>query len=79
MGARFRVSSERLEKPGIKPKTPGLEGGQLNHYATEASKTTATTSQSQKRSYVWMKDSCRFKMTSLGFANFVYCISTDTK
>ena len=37
MGPRFRVSSERLEKPGIEPTTPGLEGGQLNHYATEAS------------------------------------------
>ena len=37
MGPRFRVSSERLEKPGIEPSTPGLEGEQLNHYATEAS------------------------------------------
>ena len=45
MGPRFRVSSERLEKPGIKPmtpglegeQTPGLEGEQLNNYATEAS------------------------------------------
>ena len=38
MGPRFRVSSERLEKPGIEPTTPGLEGEQLNHDATEASK-----------------------------------------
>ena len=37
MGPRFRVSSERLKKPGIEPTTPGLEGEQLNHYATEAS------------------------------------------
>ena len=37
MGPRFRVSSERLEKSGIEPTTPGLEGEQLNHYATEAS------------------------------------------
>ena len=37
MGPRFRVSSERLEEPGIKPTIPGLEGEQLNHYATEAS------------------------------------------
>ena len=37
MGPRFRVSSERLEKPGIEPMTPGLEGEQLNHYTTEAS------------------------------------------
>ena len=37
MGPRFRVSSERLEKPGIEPTTPGLEGEQVNHYATEAS------------------------------------------
>ena len=26
MGPRLRVSSERLEKPGIEPTTPGLEG-----------------------------------------------------
>ena len=26
MGPRFRVSSERLGKPGIEPKTPGLDG-----------------------------------------------------
>ena len=38
MGPRFGVSSERLEEPGIEPTTPGLEGEQLNHYATEASK-----------------------------------------
>ena len=33
----FKVSSERLEKPGIELTTPGLEGKWLNHYATEAS------------------------------------------
>ena len=38
MRPRFRVSSERLEKPGIEPTTPVLEGEQLYHYATEASK-----------------------------------------
>ena len=37
MGPRFRVSSERLEKPGIEPTTPVLEGEQLHHYVTEAS------------------------------------------
>ena len=37
MGPRVRVSFERLEKPGIKPTNPGLEGKQHNHYATEAS------------------------------------------
>ena len=41
MGPRFRVSSKRLEKPGIEPTTPGLEGEQLNHYATEASGSSA--------------------------------------
>ena len=35
MGPRFRVSSERLEKPGIELTTTGLEGKQLDHYATE--------------------------------------------
>ena len=34
---RFKVSSERLEKPGIELTTPGLEGNWLNHYTTEAS------------------------------------------
>ena len=38
IGPRFIVSSERLEKPGIEPTNPGLEGEYLNHYATEASK-----------------------------------------
>ena len=37
MGPQFRVSSKRLEKPGIERMTPVLEGKQLNHYATEAS------------------------------------------
>ena len=37
MGLRLRVSPEGLEKPEIEPTTPGLEGEQLNHYATEAS------------------------------------------
>ena len=35
MEPRFKVSSKRLEKPGIKPTTPGLEGEELNHYVTE--------------------------------------------
>ena len=33
----FKVSFERLEKPGIELTTPELEGKLLNHYATEAS------------------------------------------
>ena len=37
MGPRFRVSSERLEKPRIEPTIPGLEGEQLYHLAMEAS------------------------------------------
>ena len=32
----FKVSSERLEEPGIERTTPGLEGKWLNHYTTEA-------------------------------------------
>ena len=39
MGPRFKVSSERLEKPGIELTTPGLEGKWLNHYTKEASGT----------------------------------------
>ena len=34
---RLRVSSKRLEKSGVEPTTPGLEGEKLNHYTTEAS------------------------------------------
>ena len=37
-GPRFKVSSERLEKPGFEHTTPGLQGKKLNQYATEASK-----------------------------------------
>ena len=33
----FKVSSERLEKPGIEPTTPGLQGDKLYLYTTEAS------------------------------------------
>ena len=32
----FKVSSKRLEKPGIECATPGLLGQVLNHYTTEA-------------------------------------------
>ena len=39
MGPRFKVSFERLGKPGIESTTPDLEGGQFNHYAMEASET----------------------------------------
>ena len=38
MGPRFKVSSERLEKPGIEPRTPRLQYAKLNHYTTEASR-----------------------------------------
>ena len=34
---RFKVSSGRLEKPGIELTTPGLESKWLNHYTREAS------------------------------------------
>ena len=33
----YKVSSERLEKPGIELTTPGLEGKWLKYYITEAS------------------------------------------
>ena len=36
MGPRFKVPSERLEKPGIEPTTPGLQGEWLYNYTTEA-------------------------------------------
>ena len=37
MGLRVRVSSEKLEKPGMDPTTPGLEGEKLNHYTRMSS------------------------------------------
>ena len=39
-GPQFKVSSERLEKPGIEITTPGLEGNWLNPYTTEATRIT---------------------------------------
>ena len=36
MGPQHKVSSDRLEKPGIEPTTPGLEGKWLIHYNTAA-------------------------------------------
>ena len=35
-GPRLKVSSDRLEKPGIEPATPGLQGKGLIHYTTAA-------------------------------------------
>ena len=35
-GPRLKVSSDRLEKPGIEPATPGLQGKWLIHYTTGA-------------------------------------------
>ena len=49
MGPQFRVSSERLEKPRIEPTIPGLEGEQLNHYATEASNNNCRFTESYKK------------------------------
>ena len=37
-GPRFIVPSDGLEKPGIEPATPGLQGEWRNHCTTEASK-----------------------------------------
>ena len=34
----LKVSSERLEKPGIEIMTPGLQGEKPHHYTMEASK-----------------------------------------
>ena len=35
-GPQLKVSSDRLEKPGIEPATPGLQGKWLIHYTTAA-------------------------------------------
>ena len=35
-GPRFIVPSDGLEKPGIEPATPGLQGEWHNHCTTEA-------------------------------------------
>ena len=37
-GPWLKVSSDRLEKPGIEPATPGLQGKRLIHYTTAAPK-----------------------------------------
>ena len=36
-GPRFIVPSDGLEKPGIEPATPGLQGECHNHCTTDAS------------------------------------------
>ena len=36
MGPRFKVSSDKLVKPGIEPATPGLQGKRFIHYTTAA-------------------------------------------
>ena len=36
MGPRFKVSSDRLVKPGLEPATPGLQGKRFIHYTTAA-------------------------------------------
>ena len=50
MGPRFKVSSERQEKPGIELTSPGFEGKWLNHYTTEASR---DCSQYKKKACDW--------------------------
>ena len=35
-GSQLKVSSDRPEKPGIEPATPGLQGKWLIHYTTAA-------------------------------------------
>ena len=35
-GPRLKVSSDRLEKPGIEPANPGLQGKRFIHYTTAA-------------------------------------------
>ena len=35
-GPRLKVSSDRLEKPGIEPAIPGLQGKWFIHYTTVA-------------------------------------------
>ena len=39
MGPWLKVSFDRLEKPGIEPATPGLQGKWLIHYTTAAPNT----------------------------------------
>ena len=35
-GPEFKVSSDRLVKPGIEPATPDLQGKRFIHYTTAA-------------------------------------------
>ena len=39
-GSRLKVSSDRLEKTGVELTTPGVQGDQLYHQTTEASRLT---------------------------------------
>ena len=40
MGPRFKVSSDRLVKPGIEPATPDLQGKRFIHYTIAAAHAT---------------------------------------
>ena len=53
---RFIDSSDRLEKPWVKPATPGSQGKSHNHCATEASLTCVSTVQRATTLHItWLK------------------------
>ena len=52
-GPRLKVSSDRLEKPGIEPTTPGLQGKSLIHYTTAAPKENSVVSGFYTKLNVW--------------------------
>ena len=60
MGPQFKVSSDRQEKPGVKPWTPGLQGKQFNHYTTEALENGETSVQSIPANLKEILETCTF-------------------
>ena len=84
-GHRYKVSPERLEKPGIEPTTTHLQGEWLIHCATEASKINVV--QSSIRDRVAAKSDLKYFMrrckynqliSFVTFEQFAILKSSDT-
>ena len=66
MGPRFKVSSDRLVKPGIEPGTPGLQGKRFIHYTTAAT-------HAMKRLFIYRRDFSTCSMVWEGVHFFINC------
>ena len=72
-GHRYKVSPERLEKPGIEPTTTHLQGEWLIHCATEASKINVV--QSSIRDRVAAKSDLKYLMRRCKYNQLISFVS----